>query len=108
MYRRGSSHRRRKCSAQVEEGNGCAKGEDDEPGSVASSVDASCRLEYLGCAGVNIPRAIKDCPTLLVTAVLLYQLVIPACGGRARTAKLVPARRMRAGSEVNAGEYCVG
>jgi hypothetical protein len=65
MHRRGRYHLRRKRPAYIQEGNGFTKCEDDEPRSIASSVDAARGLEDFGCTGVNVRCAVEDRPVLL-------------------------------------------
>src|SRR5260370_192974 len=109
MYRRGRPYPRRKCFAQIEEGNGFAKREDNEPRSIASPIDAPRGLEDLGCTGGNIRWGVEDWAALLDgKAPSVWQMVVPACRGGTEAAKLVPARRMRAGGEVDAREHRVG
>jgi hypothetical protein len=92
MYRRGSTHLCRKCPAYIQEGNGFAKREDNEPRSIPSSIDAARGLENFGGTGVNVQRAVEDRPVLLNGhAMCVSQVMVPACGGRAEAAKLVPA-----------------
>jgi hypothetical protein len=107
MYRCGSSDGCRECSAQIEQGNGFAKGKDDERRSITNPVDAPRDLECFGCARINIPCAIEDCPIVFGAAVF-RQVVVPACSPRARGTKMVPTHRMRSGSEVDACERCAG
>lgn len=92
MYRRGGPHLCRKCSADVQEGNGFAKREDNEPWSTTSSIDAARGLKNFGGTGVNVRRAIEDRPVLLNGyAVCVWQVMVPASGGRTEAAKLIPA-----------------
>jgi hypothetical protein len=65
MHRRGRPHLRRKCPSYIQEGDGFAKCEDNEPRSIASSVDAARGLEDFGCTSVNVRRAVQDRPVLL-------------------------------------------
>jgi hypothetical protein len=92
MYRRGSTYLCRKSSGYIQEGNGFAKSEDNEPRSIPSSIDAARGLENFGGTGVNVRRAVEDRPVLLNGyATCVWLVMVPACGGRAEAAKLVPA-----------------
>jgi len=92
MYRCGSPYLCRKCSAYIQEGNGFAKREDNEPWSIPSSIDAACGLKNFGGTGVNVRCAVEDRPVLLNGyALCVWQLMVPASGGRTEAAKLTPA-----------------
>jgi hypothetical protein len=109
MYRRGSAHLCCKCSAYIQEGNGFAKCEDNEPWSIPSSIDAAGGLENFGGAGVNVRRAVQDRAVLLDGyAMCVWQMMVPASGGRAEAAKLIPARGMGTTSEVDTPEVRAG
>jgi hypothetical protein len=56
----GSPDHGGKDAAQIEQRNGFAKREDNEPWCVASSVDSSSALKYLGGTRIYIRRAIED------------------------------------------------
>jgi hypothetical protein len=91
MYRRGRPHLCRKCSAYIQEGNGFAKRENNEPWSIPSSIDAARGLENFGGTGVNVRCAVEDCPVLLNGyALRVWQVMVPASGSRTEAAKLIP------------------
>jgi hypothetical protein len=92
MYRRGRPHLCRKCSAYIQEGNGFAKREDNEPRSIPSLIDAARGLENFGATGVNVRRAVDDGRVLLSGyALCVWQVMVPASGSRTEAAKSIPA-----------------
>jgi hypothetical protein len=104
-----SPYCRRKRSVRVEESDGLMEGKDDEPGSVAGSINAPCCLKGLGYTGVHVRCTVENRAALFGrNAVRIQQMVIPASIDRIETAELVPARRMRARSEVDSRERGVG
>jgi hypothetical protein len=75
----GSTDRGGKGAAQIEQRNGFAKRKDDEPWSVADSVNSSSALEDLGGTRINIRRAIKDSSALLGRGIArVWPVVIPS------------------------------
>ena len=101
----GSSDRGSKDTAQIEQRNGFAKREDDEPWRVASSINSPSALEYLGGTRINVRCAIEDGPALLGGGIArVWQVVIPSGGSGSETAELIPARGMRTGGEVDTGK----
>jgi hypothetical protein len=105
----GSPDRGGKDAAQIEESNGLAKSKDDNPWSVASSVDSSSALEDLRGTRINIRRAIEDGSALLGRGIArVWQVVIPSSRSGSETSELIPARRMRAGREVDTCKRGVG
>lgn len=102
-------YRRRKRSAQVEESDGLMEGKDDEPGSAARSINASRGLKGLGYTGVHVRCTVENrAASFGRNAVRIQQMVIPASIDRTDSAELVPARRMRARSEVDSRERGFG
>jgi len=92
MYRRGSAYLCRKRSAYIQKGDGFAKREDNEPRSIPSAIDAARGLENFGGTRVNVRRTVEDRPVLLNGyAVCVWQVMVPASGGRTEAAKLIPA-----------------
>ena len=105
----GSSDRGGKDAAQIERRNGFAKRKDDEPWSVADSVNSSSALKYLGGTRINIRRAIEDGSALLGRGIAcVWQVVIPSGSTGSETADLIPARGMRTGCEVDPRKRRVG
>jgi hypothetical protein len=105
----GSSDRGGKDAAQIKERNGFAKRKDDEPWSVADSVNSSSALEDLGGTRINIRRAIEDSSALLGRGIArVWPVVIPSGSGGSETAELIPARGMRTGCEVDTRKRRVG
>jgi hypothetical protein len=96
-------------AAQIEQRNGFAKREDNEPWCVASSVDSPSILKYLGGARINIRCAIEDGSGLLGGAIArVWQVMIPSRSSGSETAELIPARGMRTGCEVDTRKRRVG
>ncbi len=94
---------------QIEQRNGFAKREDNEPWRVASSVDSPSALEYLGGTRINIRRAIDDGSALLGRGIAhVWQVVIPSRSSGSETAELIPVRGMRTGREVDTRKWRVG
>jgi hypothetical protein len=109
MYRSGCPYLCRKCSAYIQEGNGFAKREHNEPRSISSSIDAARGLEDFGGTGVNVRRAVEDRSVLLNGyALCVWQVMIPASRSRAEAAKLIPSGGIRASGEVDTREVRVG
>jgi hypothetical protein len=105
----GSSDRSGEDAAQIEQRNGFAKREDDEPWRVASSVDSPSALEDLGGTRINIWRAIEDGSALLGRGIArIWQVVIPSRSSGSKTAELIPVRRMRTSREVDTRKRHVG
>jgi hypothetical protein len=104
-----SSNRGGKATAQIEQRNGFVKRKNDEPWSVASSVDSAGALEDLGDTRINIRRAIEDGSALLGGGIAhVEQVVIPAGRCGPGTAVLIPVRGMRTGREVDTCKRRVG
>jgi hypothetical protein len=98
----GSTDRGGKDAAQIEQRNGFAKREDNEPWCVASSVDSPSAVKHLGGTRINIRRAIEDGSALLGRGIArVWQVMIPSGGSGSETAQLIPARGMRTGREVD-------
>ena len=104
-----SSDRGGKNAVQIEQRNGFAKREDNEPWRVASSVDSPSALEYLGGTRINIRRAIEDGSALLARGIArVWRVVIPSGSSGSENAELIPAQGMRTGREVNTRKRRVG
>ena len=104
-----SSDRGGKNAVHIEQCNGFAKSEDNEPWRVTSSVDSPSALEYIGGTRINIRRAIEDSSAMLGRGIArVWQVMVPSGSSGSETAELVPARGMRAGREVNARKRRVG
>ena len=109
MDRGRSSDSGGKNAVQIEQCNGFAKSEDNEPWRVTSSVDSPSALEYLGGTRINIRRAIEDGSALLGRDIArVWQVMIPSGSSGSETAELIPARGMRAGGEVDTRNRRVG
>jgi hypothetical protein len=105
----GSTERSGKDAVQIEQRNGCAKREDNEPWCVASSVDSPSALKYLGDTCINIRCAIEDGSALLGGGIArVWQLMIPSSGSGSEIAELIPARGMRTGRKVDTHKSRVG
>jgi hypothetical protein len=105
----GSADRGDEDAVQIEQRNGFAKREDDEPWRVASSVDSPSALKYLGGTRINIRRAIEDGSALLGRGIArVRQVMIPSGSSGSETAELIPARGMRTGREVDTRKRRVG
>jgi hypothetical protein len=105
----GSSDRGGKDAVQIEERNGLTKRKDDEPWSVADSVDSSSALEDLRGTRINIWRAIEDRSALLGRGIArVWQVVIPSSSSGPETSELIPARGMRTGREIDTCKRRVG
>jgi hypothetical protein len=97
-----SSDRGGKNAVQIEQRNGFAKREDNQPWRVASSVDSPSALEYFSGTRINIQRAIEDGSALLARGIArVWQLVVPPGSCKPETAELIPAGGMRTGREVD-------
>lgn len=104
-----SSDRGGKNAAQIEQRNGFAKREDNEPWRVAGSVDSPSALEDFGGTRVNVRRAIEDGSALPPSGIArVWQVVIPSGSRGSETAELIPARGMRTVSKVDTRERRVG
>jgi hypothetical protein len=103
------SDRDGKDAAQIEEPNGLAKGKDDKPWGVASSVDSSSALEGLRGTRINIRRATEDGAALLGSGTArVRQVVILSISSGPEASEMIPARGLRAGREIDACKRRVG
>lgn len=109
MDRGRSSDRGGKNAVQIEQCNGFAKREDNEPRRLTRSVDSPSALEYLGGTRIDIRRAIEDGSALLGRDIArVRQVMIPSGSSGSETAELIPARGMRAGGEVDSRNWRAG
>ena len=77
-------------------------GEDAKGRCVTDPIDAASGLEYLRRAGVHVRRAVEDGAVLFRwVAVGVGKVMVPTCCCGSETAKLIPARRMRACGKAN-------
>jgi hypothetical protein len=104
-----SSDRGGENAVQIEQRNGFAKREDDEPWRIASSINSPSALEYVRGTRINIRRAIEDGSALFGGGIArVWQVVIPSGSSGSETAEMIPARGMRTGGEVDTRQRRVG